>query len=312
MAIELPSGPDVLDERLASLEDPLFAEVLVRANPAHFPHAPPQTERDVLVWTTRGLGRALIAATAALSLAAGYLGSELLRGHTAAPVPAHRSAAVALPLRHAPPIAQHRAATHRWVHAAPAAPAPALARHGATAPLHSGASGPVRHEVPTSAPRRATLAPVPHHAVAHLAFRTAPHPALRGGPHVAPQTAAGQLAAWESAHPHASAAAEPAPRTQPRSEPASATETATATASGTGPASAAGAPGGAPDPGQGGGVKNPPTNPGGGWSERLPGGGTLGGTVGPVIGVPRDSCTPRGGRTGIVMEAISVLMSSRH
>ena len=53
-------------------------------------------------------------------------------------------------------------------------------------------------------------------------------------------------------------------------------------------------------------MKTPPTNPGGIWNERIPGGGTLGGAVGPIIGVPRDSCTPRGGRTGIVMQAISL------
>ncbi|HEY5147385.1 MAG TPA: hypothetical protein VII82_11495, partial [Polyangiaceae bacterium] len=58
--------------------------------------------------------------------------------------------------------------------------------------------------------------------------------------------------------------------------------------------------------------KTPPTSPGGVWTERIPGGGTFGGGFPQSPGVPRDSCTPRGGRTGIVMEAISVLMSSRH
>ena len=41
-------------------------------------------------------------------------------------------------------------------------------------------------------------------------------------------------------------------------------------------------------------------------------GSILGGVLGPVLGVPRDSCTPRGGRTGIVMEAIQVLAAGRH
>ena len=314
MAIEFPSRPIVLDEpgvlddRLASLEDPSLAERLIRENPALFAQEPPRTEREILAWTTRRWGPALLAVTAAVSIAAGYFGSGISRGHATAPPAAQHAAAVAVPLRH--PLT----ATRHHVASVPA--------HVAHQPVVTPNAHAVQHH---------TLTPV---AVYHTVVRPATHPLpvrealpARANPRVherarsqpqalpqagGPQTAAAQLAAWEAthrAHPQANGAAEPAPRTQPRSEPAAATETVNATASRTEPVTTTG---GAPDPGQGGGVKTPPTNPGGVWTERIPGGGTLGGSIGPVIGVPRDSCTPRGGRTGIVMEAISVLMSSRH
>jgi hypothetical protein len=313
MAIELPSRPDILDERLASLEDPFLAERLMRENPALFAQEPPRTQREILAWTTRRWGTTLLAVTAAVSIAAGYFGSSLTRGHAPAPAPAQHAAAVALPLRHAPPAIRHRVATppehvaHRAVIVPSAQPAqhhnivtPVAVIH--TVPRPAAHPAPVREVLPARTPQRV-----------HERARSQPQALPQAA--AAPQSAAAQLAAWEATHraqPRANAAAEPAPRTQPRSEPASATETTNATASRTEPVTTTSAPGGAPDPGQGGGVKTPPTNPGGVWTERIPGGGTLGGAIGPIIGVPRDSCTPRGGRTGIVMEAISVLMSSRH
>ena len=313
MLIELPSKPDTLDERLALLEDPFLAELLVRENPALFAQEPPRTQREILAWTTRGFGTAVLAVTAALSIAAGYLVYDISRGRAAAPTAAHPTAAVALPLRHAPPAARHRIAIRPPAHAAQQsvitphaqplqqhASAPVVVYH--TAPLPATHAAPDRNPLPLRAQLRAHAA----------------EPAHLQAPAPAPQSAAAQLAAWEATHPQSQAqastatVAEPAPRTRPRSESATATETATTTASSTEPVTTTATPGGVPDPAQGGGVKTPPTNPGGIWTERIPGGGTLGGAIGPIIGVPRDSCTPRGGRVGIVMQAISVLTSSRH
>jgi hypothetical protein len=310
MLVELPSKPDTLDERLASLEDPFLAELLIRDNPALFAPEPPRTQREILAWTTRRFGTALLAVTAAVSIAAGYFVYDNSRGHAAAPSAAHSAAGAALPIRHAPPVARHRTP-----HALPSH-ASAPVAHAVNVPVAHAASAPV--VVYHAAPLPATHA-APAHQAAPLRAQVHAHaaqPAPLRAPAAAPQTAAEQLTAWEATHPisHArsntATAAEPAPRTRPRSEPATATETATA--SSTEPATTTATAGGAPDPGSGGGVKTPPTNPGGIWNERIPGGGTLGGAVGPIIGVPRDSCTPRGGRVGIVMQAISVLASSRH
>jgi hypothetical protein len=317
MAIEFPSKPDVLDPidldaRLAALEDPQFAERLQRENPELFPPDPPRTQRELLAWTTRRWGRALIAVTAALSLAAGYLGNELAHRPGAGPRSAPQPATVVVPLRHAAPV------THRDAPRPPAHAAVIVAPHAAALP--HGASAPVQHHAAAPVQRHAS-APVQHHAAApvqlHARARVQHHVSAPVQRHAsASQSAAAQLAAWEAANPasHArtspSAATEPAPRTRPRTEPDAAATTTTTTAATTGPAAGTGSTGSAPEPNPGG-VKAPPTSPGEIWNERLPGGGTLGGVIGPVIGVPRDSCTPRGGRTGIVMEAISVL-TSRH
>ena len=325
MAIELPSKPDILDEplpldeRLASLEDPLLTERLFRENPALFAQEPPRTQREILAWTTRRFGTALLAVTAAVSIAAGYLGFERTRGNATAPQTTPHAAA--LPLRQSAAPAQRRTTAHPTspAHTAVAAPRVQPAEHAAGAPLRRVASLPVQHRASAPVLQRHANSP----AVAYQpAVRPATHaaPAHRSAPahHAAQapaaQTAAGQLAAWEATHPASAArsrsatASEPAPQTRPRSEPATATETGPA--SSTEPVTTT-TTGGAPESSRTGGVKTPPTNPGGVWTERIPGGGTLGGGMGPVIGVPRDSCTPRGGRTGIVMEAISVLMSSR-
>ncbi|MEA2719502.1 MAG: hypothetical protein QOJ39_1366 [Candidatus Eremiobacteraeota bacterium] len=339
MAIELPSKPDVLDERLASLEDPFLAERLFRENPALFAVEPPRTEREVLAWTTRRFGTAVLAVTAALSLAAGYFGYELTRGH-AAPQAAPARAVVAAPVRHAPPGARHTVSTRPSAHApqrgtvimpAQAAPAPhhanaAAAQHHATAPVQHHVTAPVQHHASAAAAVR-HAAPV---AVTHTLPAPAALPARHAAPHrnpahapaAAPQSAAAQLAAWEAAHPATHArpgtdtSTDPASRTQPRTEPASATQaatsTATTTATTTEPTATTSVPAGAPDQTQTGGAKNPPTSPGGIWTERPPIGGVLGDGHGPVFGAPRDPCTPRGGRTGIVMQAISVLASGRH
>ncbi|HYW53525.1 MAG TPA: hypothetical protein VE826_06120 [Dongiaceae bacterium] len=332
MAIEFPSKPDVLakrdvlakpevlDERLAALEAAFFADQVLHESPALTAPEPPRTQREILAWTTRGFGTALIAVTAALSVATGYVLMERSHAPAAAPQPAQHAvpaAAVVLPHRHAAAVAQHHTAAH------PAAPA----AHHASAPVvyHAAPQSAVVRTVPHAAVRHVApavvthAAPVHHAALAPATHRTAQSvPAQHRVRTAAPQTAAEQLAAWEATHPASQARAsttsstEPAPQTRPRSEPASATDTATASGTRPEPASTTSVPGAGPDTGRGGGTRMPPTNPGGIWNERLPGGGTLGGSIGPIIGVPRDSCTPRGGRVGIVMEAISVLTSRGH
>src|SRR5947209_9325510 len=120
MAIELPSGPAVLEERLAALEDPILAERLFRENPSLFAPEPepPRTQREILRWTTRRVGTAIIAVTAAISIAAGYAGSELTR-HRAPVAPAalrapvgHAAAAHATVPHRAPPHHATRVAHH--------------------------------------------------------------------------------------------------------------------------------------------------------------------------------------------------------
>jgi hypothetical protein len=303
MAIEFPSRPIVLDEpamldeRLASLEDPSLAERLMRENPALFAPEPPRTEREILAWTTRRWGPALLAVTAAVSIAAGYFGSGISRGHAVVVPPARHAAAVAAPGRQPLPVARHRVAS------APAhvAHRPAVT-HTVPAVVHHGlAPVVVLRTIPPPAVHRAPVREVlPARTTQRVHEQAGSHPHAQPQA-VSSQTAAAQLAAWEATH-----------RAQPRSEPAAATENATSRASSTEPVTtsttSAGVPEGTPQTGA---PQRPPTNPGGVWNERIPG-GILNSGMGPVIGVPRDSCTPRGGRTGIVMEAISVLMSSRH
>jgi hypothetical protein len=318
--IELPSGPVVVEERLALLEDPDLAERLFRENPALFAAEPPRTQREVLAWTTRKLGTALLAVTAAFSIVAGYAVSELTRQHDAVSAPAMRPAAAALPLRHAQTAPRHvapRAAT-RAAHHPAAAAHPAAVVHP-TASAHPAA---VPHYVPVqhaSAPVVVYHRPVAVHPAVDreaLAFRA----------HERAQAAqAAQLKAW-AAEQHAIAArsaaraaqaraareqgavqAQPVPQARPRTETATASAPTTRTDTG-----AANSPLDTAPPSGNAGTKPPPSNPNGGWSDRLPNPGTLGGVIGPVIGVPRDSCTPRGGRTGIVMQAIQQILSSQH
>ncbi|HTD35976.1 MAG TPA: hypothetical protein VK669_00570 [Candidatus Limnocylindrales bacterium] len=322
MAIELPSKLDVLEpdvlERLASLEDPILAERLARENPELFPQAPPRTEREVLAWTTRRFGTAIIAVTAALAVAAGYFGNELRRGHADAPQTAAPRAAVPapVPLRHASTAPRRRAASAH--HAAPVAHH-AIAQPAGAQPVGVTHRAAVTYVAPVPRPARAAhYATAAHHAVASPVPQAVRHHAAapvvvhHTAPASAPRTAADQLAAWAATHP--------ASRTHPRSEPSSSTEAATATSASTTNATT---PASGPEPyptsstprdtgAPSGAQRTPPTNPNGGWTERIPS-GVLGGGIGPVFGgVPRDSCTPRGGRTGIVMEAIQILAAGRH
>ena len=310
MKIELPSNPDVpVDDRLALLEDPLLAQRLMRENPALYADSPPRTQREVLAWTTRHFGTALLAVTAAFSIAAGYFATELTRKPPAA-APAHRAVATA-------PIHRTHVATHPR---AASRPATHVVQRAAFAPSARPAS---RH---AAAPVVIVHRAAPIHAVsretlllrARLRAQEAELATLRAL--AARQAAAEHAAATAQARYAAQARArvatssEPAPQSRPRSAPATATATSTASGSAPDPVRTTSTPPvDMPEPTNGG-VKNPPTSPGGVWTERIPDGGTLGGALPPIIvGVPRDPCTPRGGRIGSVLQAVQIIQAlSRH
>jgi hypothetical protein len=301
MAIELPSGPAVLEERLAALEDPVLAERLFRENPSLFVAAdpePPCTQREILRWTTRRVGTAVIAVTAAISIVAGYVGSELGRNRAPVARPAQH-AAVVVPLAHRAPVA-HR--TPPRAHVAHHAAAPPHPRHVAAVTPHAAYVAPaIVYRAPVVYPRPDREAQLLRARLHAQELEVARLRALAAAEHAAARAAQARAAA----HHRIATAPASAPQSRPQSEPAAATRTATATGAGSEPAGQAGAgPANEPLPESTGGVKTPPTNPGGVWNERYPG-GTLGGMIPPIpVGVPRDSCTPRGGRIGAVTQVL--------
>src|ERR1700688_4944758 len=133
MSIKLPSNPGVIEERLASLEDPILAEQLFLEHPTLYGDGPPQTERAVLAWTTRRFGTVALAVTAAASVVAGYFLTPLVthRNAPAQPAPQTKTSAAR------PAVHRHIAKTVAPTHAArrsaliPAAPA-----HARVAPPH--------------------------------------------------------------------------------------------------------------------------------------------------------------------------------
>ena len=315
MAIEFLSESAVLEDRLASLEDPSLAERLAREHPELFPEAPPElprTQRQVLAWATRRVGTAVIAVTAAFSIVAGYFGSESLRHPALAPVTpaAQGTATAALPL--AKPAARRQAAKPAAHRAAPVAHhAAPVAHHAAPVAYHAPAvvhhAAPVVQYVPVAHPRpdrQAQLLRARLHAqdaeIARLREQAAAE-------HAAAQTARAQA----RAHQRTATAPASAPQSRPQTDPAagSATATQSATSPNTrtepGTGTATGTPVDAPLPNSG--TRTPPTNTGGGgWSEH-PSGGTMGGFPPIPVGVPRDPCTPRGGRTGAVLQAVQAV-----
>jgi hypothetical protein len=304
MAIELPTDLDVIDERLRSLEDRVLAERLFHENPDLFSAGPPQTERQVLAWATRRFGTVVIAVTAAVSVAAGYvLGPLVLKHDRPAPAaPVTAGALVATPQRpaarhRAKPVAPVRAPAH-VAHAAPAHVAHAVPVHVAhAAPVYLAPAAPVvlRH-APSVTHHAAVLyppvhhrttvvaAPLPHHATAPAHAVTAQH---------AQQTATAQQAAVRT---------EPAPRTQPRTETATGVATGTATTTASGPIEtpvSTQQPVDVPAPS---GTRTPPTSPSGVWNEHPPlPVGPYGNPAGPVMA---DPCTPRRGRLGAVLDTL--------
>ncbi|MFN2460580.1 MAG: hypothetical protein ABR591_07835 [Candidatus Velthaea sp.] len=301
MSVVQPPKPDVIDDRLASLEDPLLAQRLIAENPALFGDEPPQTQRQVLAWATRRFGTAVIAVTAAVSVALGYVFTGAAMKHDA-PAPAAKAApavrAPAVPLTHR--RAQQHAAPPRVQHAATVAPVPVVRHHAAAVVAPA-----VNHE---DAVLRARLR-AQEVELAHLRRQAAleEHAARRAQARAAAAlTLAHQRAQTVAARPQAAPRTEPLPQTQRRER----TAPGTAPAASADPANAsANAPVDVPAPGTDAGTKAP-VNPNGGWNEHPPIGGTFGipGPV-PIGGTPRDACTPRGGRTGIVNQIIEAAAS---
>ena len=175
MAIELPSKPDTLDERLALLEDAFLAERLMHDNPARFfAPEPPRTQREILAWTTRGFGSALLAVTAALSIAAGYFVYDNSRGHAAVPKACAaggrgRASGPARAARDAPP---HCDASRRAGRSRAAATVPR--ERAGTAPCErTGRRLPHRAAADRAAPRNARGAEAPNGAPARAGCGTA-------------------------------------------------------------------------------------------------------------------------------------------
>jgi hypothetical protein len=247
----------------------------------------------------------VLAVTAALSIAAGYVLGPRVMNHQASPAPQ-------------PVVIPAPAAVHHQ----PVIPAP-LHR------VHPRAHQPVVHR-PIAAPRisreEAALRAKLREQDAELAAlrrriaaneSAARDAQLRASAAIA---AAAHSSALHAARHAAATQTLPAPHPQPqRQRHAAATATSTATRTATSPAtttttstSAAApnepvdVPAPAPDPGA-----NPrPVNPGGVWSEHPPQ-GTYGGSHGPYpVGVPIDPCTPVGGRVGIVINTINTILGA--
>lgn len=307
MPVELPSHPDVIEQRLASLEDPTLARRLFLEHPALYSSdEPPQTERQVLAWATRRFGTLALAVTAAISIAAGYVLTPLVTRHAAPPQPTKAAAVVAAPA----PAASHRraaaphvaqrithAAPKSIAHAPPARPAPVVHPAVVVPPVAVVHPAPVVHPVPIAkpAPSREELA-----LKYRLRAQEAELARLRrqaAAEEAAARSAQARAAAEASAvRSQAATQTEPASQPQARTEPATAVSTSTATS--TDSVSAA-----APAP-----VDEPVTTPNG--TKAAPAGGQIwtehpmGANVPGPLGVPVDPCTPRGGRIGSVLNSI--------
>ena len=149
MPIELPSHPSLVDERLALLEDPVLAERLFLEHAELYGDEPPRTERQVLAWATRRFGTVVLAVTATLSIAAGYVLAPSFLPHDARTAAKPAVAVIAAPPRpvahrDAKPTAAAPAHVARTLHIAPPAhvAAPGHATHVAAAPVHRHSTAP--------------------------------------------------------------------------------------------------------------------------------------------------------------------------
>ena len=300
MSVELPSNPGNVEERLASLEDPILAEHLFLEHPTLFGDEPPQTQRAVLAWTTRRFGTAALAVTAAVSVAAGYFLTPLVMHRSAPAQPAPRSnTALRAPSR---PVA------HRHI-VKKAAPARIAYRSALipTAPVHVQVAPPHPIVHRASIVHAPVVLPRPNREAialrAKVQAQEAELAALR-------KTAAREEAAARAAQARASAAiaaahrgaatqTAPEPLSQPRTQPAAEVY---APATSADPSRTATAPVDAPLPTAG--TKPPPSAPNGGWTERPPI-PVYGSAPGPVpIGGTMDPCTPQGGRLGVLIHSL--------
>jgi hypothetical protein len=299
MSVKLPSTPGVIEDRLASLEDPILAEQLFLEHPTLYGEEPPQTQRAVLAWTTRRFGTAALAVTAAVSVAAGYFLTPLVT-HRSAPAQPAPLAKTSLPAPSRPVAHRHivkQAAPARVAHRSALVPAAPVHLH--VAPAH-----PIVH--------RATIVHAPvvfrHPSRETIALR-AKVKAQEAEIAALNKRAAVEEAAARAAHARASAAAHqgsatrtaPAPLPQPRTQPAAEVY---APANSADPSRTAAAPVPVDAPLPSGGTKQPPPAPNGGWSERPPI-PIYGSAPAPVpIGGTVDPCTPQGGRLGIIIHSL--------
>jgi hypothetical protein len=191
VAIDFPQEIGSLEERLALLEDPAFAEALARSNPLHYPGValPPAPAAR-----PKRYGSIALAITAAVSL----VGSAVL-----VPLFAHRAPSQPTVRTTVVPAAAHAAAPHAAaapkpmpVHLAPRAEqqtGPAASTAAVVTPLHAAAPAPAQPAHTVAAP-----APVARHAAAPA---VALHSAA--APHAAPSSD------FAPAASHAAAAAQP-------------------------------------------------------------------------------------------------------
>jgi len=319
MPIEQLSPQAFLDERLASLEDPDLAQRLFTEHADLYGEEPPQTERQVLAWATRRFGTVVLAVTATLSIAAGYVLAPNYLRHDAAPA-AKPAAAVVAPAppraprdlkRHAvTPAPAKRAAAHATHPSATTHVAAAVPTQAAAVPraIHAHAVAPaLPHPVVYTHPARVhVVAPAPVPSRETVALRAKLHAQALELAALRKKAAAEDAALRAAARPHSAPRTQPAPHVQPRTETAAPTATTTATAAQTGTDVVTGASEPMPASPNAGVKAPPPSNPGGGWNEHPPMSGTYGIPSGGVVfGGPADPCTPRGGRTGVVQQILT-------
>ena len=294
MSIQLPPHLESIDERLASLEDPTLAERLVNENPSLYSRALAQIEEEAQRSTSRRFGSFVLAITATASIVAGYFLMPVLTKQQAPPAaPAVRPPVV---------VGAPRPAGHHHVAGAPAH----VIRHGAIV-KHMAQS----HAAVRPIPVAPVFIPVTAHHDGALRAKLAAEQAevARLRMRVAAQEAAARHARAKAAAAASAvrAAAAPRPGSRPQTEPQPQTRDESAvgqsTTQGTAdPATARTSPTtNAPAPGPETQRSVPPSV--GGvppWSEHFPTG-----PLGPRrAGVPADTCTPSGGRVGIVLNAI--------
>ena len=294
MSVELYPTLEALDEKLASLEDPILSERIVSENPALFPSAAAQEEISVFAAAWKRFGTLALAVTAAASIVAGYVLTPMVlkqpapAQHVAASAPSpHHDALAARVRRDEADLARLRARVAAQEAAAKRAAAvapvvivkpvivkpvivkPVIVKPVMDAKPISHAAIPVHH---------AAAVPVHHAAVA-------PAPVSHALPASNPQT---------RPEPEGQADNTLSAQAGSPSQVGSSPSTTTSTSTDQGPIPTTDAPS-PPD-----GTKRPPSGNGGRWGAHWPAG--IGGVI---LGPTADPCSPSGGRIGRVLESIA-------
>jgi hypothetical protein len=159
MSVELYPSVEALDEKLATLTDPVLTERLVSENPALFPSAAETEEISVFAAAWKRFGNIALAVTAAASIAAGYVLTPPAVSHKERDLRAALRAQQHEIARLRARLAAEKAAAHRVAAPAPvAAPVAAPVRYVAPVPV------PVHHAAPV---HHTFAAPVHYSAVTH-------------------------------------------------------------------------------------------------------------------------------------------------